>query len=125
MDQDFRTPTKLFNNKNELLGEFNSLSAAAAYSAQFGCSVSSMKKNKKTKNGYYVEMAENEKLNKKKAKIKVNYELFSPENESLGEFDSLAKAAKYIKENIRDISIKLFQCHKKAYGYYVKEKPIL
>lgn len=116
-----RTKAKLYGPNHELIGEFNSISAAAAYGAEnCGCSKSSLQKYKRSK-GYEIVAEENEKLNKKKANKKI-WELFDPDDNRIGEFPSLNQAGRYIKENIRDISVKLFVCQKKAYGYYVVEK---
>lgn len=115
-----RTKTKLYSPNDEFLGEFNSMTAASNYAAEnYGCSKSSMMKYKTSK-GYYIIPAKNENLNK--TKKKTTWILYDPENNEIGEFPSLTQAGTYIKKNIRDISVKLFVCQKKSYGYYVVEK---
>ena len=118
-----RTKTKLYG-PDGFIAEFDSISSAADYCrSNFGVSSSSMKKYHKSQ-GYYIIPEYNEKIEQLKQKkgIKKTWELFSPQDELLGEFNSIAEAGRYIKANIRDISIKLFQVQKKSYGYYVKEK---
>lgn len=118
-----RTKTKLYG-PDGFIDEFDSISSAADYCrSHFGISSSSIKKYHQS-HGYYIVPEYNEKVEqlKRTKKRKPVWELFTPQHELLGEFNSIAEAGRYIKTNIRDISIKLFQTQKKAYGYYVKEK---
>ena len=114
----YRTRAKLYG-PNGFISVFESISAAADYCrSQFGISSSSIKKHHRS-GEYYIIPDNNQLLTKRHKPV---WELFTPQHELLGEFNSIAEAGRYIKTNIRDISIKLFQTQKKAYGYYVKEK---
>ena len=50
--------------------------------------------------------------------------LYSPQDEEIGIFDSKREAARYINENIKNISIKRFSDKGKAYDYCVIEKEV-
>lgn len=119
-----RSHCKLFRDGGELMGAFPSITAACSYASEnFGCSKSGMAKYHKSK-GYYIE-AENEKNRARMSqKIKSKWELFDPNGNSLGLFASKREAARYIKNNIQDISVKRFSDSGKAYGYYVIEKSV-
>lgn len=120
-----RTKTKLYNPEGELIGDFPSKTAAARYAADYyNCSFSGMQKYGKSPSGYYLEMEYNPNLTKISQKLKKEWELYNPENEFIATFPSIRQAGLYVKNNIRDISVKLFTTHKKAYGYYVKEKGV-
>lgn len=121
-----KTKTRLFDPSGNLLGEFDSKTAAATYASEnCGCSKSGMQKYGRSPSGYYLEMDDNPKLKQASERAKPHvWILYSPENEVIGEYKSVAEAGRYIKENIKDISIKLFQIQHKTYGYYVKEKGV-
>ena len=119
----YRTRARLYGPEG-FIDEFDSISSAADYCrSHFSISSSSIKKYHQS-HGYYIVPEYNEKVEwlKQAKKSKPVWGLFTPQHELLGEFNSIAEAGRYIKTNIRDISIKLFQTQKKAYGYYVKEK---
>lgn len=119
-----RSHTKLYQDNGQLVGEFASITEACQYASQnFGCSKSGMQRYHKSK-GYYIvpdNAANREKCSKK---LKSTWDLYSPEDVFLGNFSSKREAARFIKENIRDISVKLFSDKGKAYGYYVIEKSV-
>lgn len=119
-----RSYCRLYRDGGLFIAAFPSITAACSYASEnFGCSKSGMSKYHKSK-GYYIE-AENEDKRKFIARrIKSNWELFTPEGKSLGIFPTKTAAGRYVKENIRDISIKLFSNKGKAYGYYVVEKSV-
>ena len=119
-----RSYCRLYKDGGLFIAAFPSITAACSYASEnFGCSKSGMSKYHKSK-GYYIE-AENEDKRKFIARrIKSNWELFTPEGKSLGIFPTKTAAGRYVKENIRDISIKLFSNKGKAYGYYVVEKSV-
>lgn len=119
-----RSYCQLYKENGEFIAAFPSITTASAYAAEhFNCSKSGMQKYHKS-NGYYLVVENQEKREKISKKQKSRWELFSPQGGSLGVFHSKREAARYIKENIRDISIKLFSNSGKAYGYYVIEKSV-
>lgn len=119
-----RSYCELFKDGGEFICAFPSITAACVYASEnFGCSKSGMAKYHKSK-GYYLIAENEEKKAKMSQKIKSKWELFDPENNSLGFFSSKREAARFIKNNIRDISIKRFSDFGKAYGYYVIEKSV-
>lgn len=84
-----RSKAKLYREAdNYFIAEFPSITAACEYSCDnFGCSMSGMKRNHKSK-GYYI-VADNENARKKQGeKNKSKWELYSPDNISLGAFNS-------------------------------------
>lgn len=119
-----RSYTRLYKDSGEFIAAFSSITEACFYAAQnFGCSKTGMAKFHKSK-GYFIK-AENAHNREKCSKKRIcKWELFSPEGVSLGTFNAKTDAGKYIKENIRDISIKNFSCRGRAYGYYVVEKSV-
>lgn len=120
-----RSNAKLYRESdNSFIAEFHSISSACQYAYDnFGCSKSGMQKYHKSK-GYYI-IADNEEKRKKQGEKNKNaWELYSPENVFIGTFSSKTLAGKYIKENIRDISLKRFSDRGKAYGYYVIQKSV-
>lgn len=120
-----RTSCKLYKiGEKEPVKHFSSITEACIYaSEQFGCSKTGMQRNHQSKEYYLI--AENEEKRKLMSqKMKSKWELFSPSGKSLGIFNSKREAGRYIKENIRDISIKLFSDKGKTYGYYVIEKSV-
>lgn len=120
-----RSSTRLYKESdNSFVAEFNSITAACIYANEnFGCSKTGLQKYHKSK-GYYI-IADNEKKREKSKKAKKGYwELYSPNDELIGSFSSKTEAGKYIKKNIRDISLKKFSDRGKAYGYYVIQKGV-
>lgn len=119
-----RTCTELYKDGGEFLGRFASLTQASEYaSTHYGCSKSSLMKYYRSK-GYYVVLDKNDKRQQVSQKIKMSWDLYSPEGIFIGCFKSKREAGRYIKNNIRDISVKLFSDTGKAYGYYVIEKSV-
>lgn len=119
-----RSHAVLYNPDGIKIGEFSSITAACNYASEnFQCSKSGLQKYHKSK-GYYI-IADNEELRKKTSqKKKAYWDLYNPENVFIGTFYNKTDAARYIKENIRDISIKRFSETGKAYGYYVIQKGV-
>lgn len=119
-----RSHTQLFRDDGTFIGEFASIRESCEYASEhFGCSKSGMQKYHKSK-GYYI-IPDNDKRREICSKrAKAQWDLFSPEGEYISTFPSKRDAGRYIKENIRDISIKLFSDKGKAYGYYVIEKSV-
>lgn len=119
-----RSHTWLYKDTGELIGEFSSMTSACIYASEnFGCSKSGMQRHHTSK-GYYI-VAENDDRRKIcSKKRRSSWDLYSPNKEFIGNFSSKKEAGRYIKENIRDISVKLFSDKGKAYGYYVIEKSV-
>ena len=118
-----RSHTKLYRENGELIGEFASMKEACKYASQFGCSISGMQKYHKSK-GYYIEADNTTRREVCSQRLKSKWDLYGPENNFIATFNSKREAGRYIKENIRDISIKLFSDKGKAYNYYVIEKSV-
>ena len=121
-----RTKTKLFSPDNQLVGEFDSLTAAAKFGEENKLfSKSGMLRNHKSK-GYYVSLDENNKDKRKEfsSKLSCEYILYSPDNIELGAFPSKRAAARYLIENGVDVSEKNFSRKGKVFGYYVIEKSV-
>ena len=119
-----RSHTKLFKDDGTLIGEFASITESADYASKyFGCSKSGMQKFHKSK-GYYI-IPDNDKRREICSKRAIaQWDLFSPNGDFISTFSSKRDAGRYIKENIRDISVKLFSDKGKAYDYYVIEKSV-
>lgn len=119
-----RSYCELFRENERFIGAFPSITAACTYASEnFGCSKSGMLKYHRS-NGYYIIAENDEKRGICSKKRKTQWELFSPNKESLGIFPSKREAGRHIKENFHDISIKRFSDCGKAYGYYVIEKGV-
>lgn len=119
-----RSHTKLFNQEGDLMGEFPSMTAACQYAYDnFGCSKTGMMKYHNSK-GHYI-IADNEERRRQQGmKATAEWDLYDPEDDFIGTFSSKREAARFIKENIRDISVKLFSDCGKAYGFYVIQKSV-
>lgn len=119
-----RSHTKLYKEDGTLIGEFASIKESAEYASKnFGCSKSGMQKYHKS-NGYYIIPDNDIRREICGKRMKSKWDLFSPNREYISTFSSKREAGRYIKENIRDISVKLFSDKGKAYGYYVIEKSV-
>lgn len=119
-----RSYTRLYQENDELVGEFSSIREASIYASEnFGCSISGMQKYHKSK-GYYIVPENDTRRAVCAKKAKAKWDLYDPDNNFIQTFNSKREAGRYIKENIRDISVKLFSDKGKAYGYYVIEKSV-
>jgi hypothetical protein len=119
-----RSHTILYKNDGSLIGEFPSIREASEYASEnFGCSKTGMQKYHKSK-GYYIVPDNDIRREICAQRIKAEWDLYSPQDVYIGTFKTKKDAARYIKENIRDISVKLFSDKGKAYGYYVIEKSV-
>lgn len=117
-----RSHTILYKNDGTKIGEFSSIREASEYASKnFGCSKSGMAKFHKSQ-GFYIIPDNDKKREICSQRQKAVWDLFSPKGEYIETFPSKRAAATYIKNNIRDISVKLFSDKGKAYGYYVVEK---